>query len=124
MPGVAGSTLPGTMFYTASTSMVGTAVVDADLDIFDEDSLALVGQSSFTATAAVLASLGLNAVGQASMIFVPAGITIVNFSRGSQIPSSAKPVTVPTIRVVPPKPPQPSFSVSGAGNRNRRREGT
>jgi hypothetical protein len=58
------------------------------------------------------------------MLFDPAKITIVNFSRGSQIPATAKPVTVPTVRVVPPGPPSPNYSVGGRGRRrNPRKQG-
>ena len=113
----------GTMAYRGISSMVGGSVITASAGEFDTDTLALGGTSTFSITAALRGALGLTLLGNSSMMFNPAGVTIVNFSRGPQIPATAKPVTIPTIRIVPPGPPAPNYSVGSPVRRNRRREG-
>lgn len=121
--GEANSTLSATGVYAGAALMPGVSTVLADLDIFDEESLDLVGDSTFAATASLVATLTSAFVGNANMVFDPAGITITNFARGPQIPATARPISVPTIRIVPPAPPPPSYSVGSPPTRGRRREG-
>jgi hypothetical protein len=86
-------------------------------------SLTAAGESETTFSGSLQAALGLFPVGGSSMVISPSGITINNFSAGPQIPVTAKPITVPIVRIVPPSPPAPSYSVgSPSGIRNRRRE--
>jgi len=112
------------MTYRGISTMLGDAVVVFTASEFDTDSLALLGDSSFSATAGVSKPLSMFLLGNSALMFDPAGITIVNFSRGPQIPATAKPVTIPTIRMVPQSPPAPTYSIgSPARRRNPRREG-
>jgi hypothetical protein len=74
--------------------------------------------STFSPTSTEAGAILLAILGGSSLSIDPTKVTIVNFSRGPQVPSTAKPPVIPTIRIVPPSPPQSAYSVT----RNRRRE--
>jgi len=132
----------GKVVYSANTAMVGGSVVIAAASEFDTDNLSFPAESALGASANLTAALhtsllaesalGASAnsnfavstaiLGNSFMTFVPAGVTVTNVSRGPQIPVSARPLTVPTIRISPPAPFRPSYSV-GSPLPNRRREG-
>jgi hypothetical protein len=77
--------------------------------------------ATLSALASVDEILSLAMTGTSLFFIDPTKVTIVNFSRGPQIPASAKPLTVPTIRITPPGPPAPSLSVGTAQKRDRRK---
>jgi len=114
--------LGGTVVYSAENSMAGASIFEATPSEFDTETLSFSADSDFEASANLLAALNISILGVAGMTFVPAGITITNYSRGPQIPATARPLTVPTIRIVPPAPPPPTYSV-GSPPTNRRRRG-
>jgi len=86
-------TSDGTATYAVASSLNGRALSTEDATV-------------------VWAADASSILGVATLLFIPGKITITNFSRGPQIPVSAKPVTIPIIRVVPPAPLSPSFSIT------------
>jgi len=127
--------------YDAASTMDGESSIYADVDIYDEDSITMVADSSMAAAATVdyeastlmagdssvtapidlLLGAELTTAGNSIFIFDPAGITVTNTLSGPQIPATARPITVPTIRIVPAAPPPPSFSVGPVTGREEER---
>lgn len=121
MAGEASTTLAATMLYAAASSMVADSTFTADEDLLDQETATFAGDSDFLAAATVGLALGMTPVGGSSFVIDPAGVKIINVLRPA--PATAAPVTVPVIRVVPPAPYAPSYSVgSPITTRNRRRE--
>jgi hypothetical protein len=80
----------------------------------------MAADSAFSAMLDSDLNIVLTAVGAANWVIDPAKVTIVNFSRGPQVPESAKPPTIPTIRITPPAPPAATYSVGSPVRRTRR----
>lgn len=109
--------------------MVAVAI-DADL-VADSSQSAVVlmgwavaatptGDSSITPGLAVATDIAAVMVGGAQLAIDPVGLILIHAAQTSGVPATAKPPTIPTIRITPPAPPSPSFSVGA--NPSRRRE--
>lgn len=78
------------------------------------------GDSGIAANMGVATDIAAVMVGGAQLAVDPVGLVLVHAAQSSGVPATAKPPTIPTIRITPPAPPSPSFIVSA--NPLRRRE--
>jgi len=109
-----------TVAYAADAAIAADSASQGDLDIFDSTVVAIGADSSMSA-AALVAKLSASAILAGGFLSVdPAGVIIRRTAQSSGVPTTAKPPTIPTIRITPQAPPAPSFSVSA--NPPRRRE--
>ena len=78
--------------------------------------------SGVTANIGVATDIASVIVGGALLAVDPVGLVLVRAAQSSGVPATAKPLTIPTIRITPPAPPTPSFSVSANPPRRRRED--
>ena len=122
LAGEASMTPGATVAYSASASFPGDTTLLTDPDFFDTEALSMDGESSFVASSALLAALGMTPVGNSTLSFDGSGVTITNFSRGSQVPVETKSVTIPRVRVTPARPRDPGDRINTTIS-NKRRKG-
>lgn len=101
-----------TALYAAASGLGADSSVFANLIDHDSDSATIIATSSFTATLHIADSLLGPLLGNSSFVISPGGVTITHFAVASQIPATAKPATVPQLRITPPSPARPAYSVS------------
>ena len=116
------SVAPGaTALYAVDAAPTADSGVVANAALFDDTVICFCdADSAMTADALVTKLCFSNIVGGAQLAVDPAGVILIRAAHSAGIPETAKPPTIPTIRITPPAPPAPSFSVSA--NPRRRRE--
>lgn len=104
-----------------AAAMSADSGVVANAALFDATVICFCdADSAMTADAFVLKTAFANIVAGAQLAIDPVGVILIRAAQSSGVPATAKPPTIPTIRITPPAPPAPSFSVSA--NPPRRRE--
>ena len=125
LDGEADALLDGTVDYAATTAMIGSSTGVFNSKLTRQLSAVVEGASDATADAfiGILSEVSVESVaaGVSVLTVNPGGVLINRFSRGPKVPTTAAPVTIPVVRIVPPAPPVASYAISPS-NRNRRRE--
>lgn len=121
LPGAADMVSAGAVLYSASANFLGDASFTAAVILIKQIDSAISGDSSVSAMPDSDAQAIALMVGAAAWFLDPTKITVVSVPQQSQIPTTAKPPTIPTIRppVPPVNVPQLSVSPPGTGPRGK-----
>lgn len=111
----------GAVAYEASSMMAGASAAIMAIVLRKQIIASMAATSAFSAMLDSDLTVSLTLLGAAGFLVDPTKVTIVNFSRGPQVPVTAKPITIPTIRIVPPSPPSASYSVGSPPRRTPKR---
>lgn len=106
--------------YAGAATMAGAAASSMAIVLRKQIIAAMAASSTVSAMLDSDLTVSLTLLGAAGFLVDPAKVTIVNFSRGAQVPESARPATIPTIRISPPARPAASYSVGSPDRRQRR----
>lgn len=112
MVGDSSGTIAGAVSYAEAASLLADSSMTADAFEFDAETLDITADSTFVSNLSVLRGFLAQLSGNSVFFIDPAGVVVTKITKGPPIPATAKPPTVPQLRVTPPAPGAPSYSVS------------